>query len=268
MPSFSFLPFLPEHAERASYIHHRCFDDGWPASDFETLLSCPARFGIFAEPVARRSGGNLGDLLFRAAVQLMRIFDVSPTVRTGDDSVVPNTVVGVFFAFEIDAVALLSGIFDMHGTVEIAHEMDDAAQAHDDRRIVLRLVVLQFGNGVFECEDHVAALGIGYVIEVFVNGCRMPYGGVFVSRFRTPFVHPGCIVNDRMSEILLDGFLGFGRKVALGDVGDGVVSHLSPPEGGVAAQHQRCGDQKQVPFHKFEALIGNSFLNKGKEKIL
>ncbi len=49
MPSFSFLPFLPEHADRASYIHKRCFDDGWPAGDFETLLSCPARFGIFHE---------------------------------------------------------------------------------------------------------------------------------------------------------------------------------------------------------------------------
>ncbi len=47
MPTFPLHLLASADVDRASYIHRSCFDDGWPAQDFENLLACPSRFGLF-----------------------------------------------------------------------------------------------------------------------------------------------------------------------------------------------------------------------------
>ena len=147
-------------------------------------------------------------------------------MRTRDDLVVPYVVVTALVAVEVDVVALLVGVLHVDGAVHVAYEVDDAAQAHHDGRVVLLFVVLQFGDRVFECEDHVAfrtrcideILSTEAVCQALVTGLG------------TPFVHPGGVVDDRVAEDFFDRFLRLGREVAFGDVGDGVMAHFSHPK--------------------------------------
>ena len=57
----------------------------------------------------------------------------------------------------------------------------------------------------------------------------MPRVGVPVGRRVADLIHPRRIIDDRTAaEILFDVFLGFGRQVAFGDVGDSIVADFPP----------------------------------------
>ena len=219
----------------------------------DQFVDVAAVAGVFVEPVAQRAGGDRIDLLFGAAIQLMRVFEVAPAVRTRDDLVVPYVVVTALVAVEVDVVALLAGVLHVDGAVHVAYEVDDAAQAHHDGRVVLLFVVLQFGDRVFECEDHVA-FRTRCIDEILVHGGRVPGAGMFVTGLGTPFVHPGGVVDDRVAEDLFDRFLRLGREVAFGDVGDGVMAHFSPSEGAVREQYESAAEEQQTFFHKIRKL--------------
>ena len=138
----------------------------------------------------------------------------------------------------------------MRRAVHVAHQMHQILDADHDRRVVQRLVVAQQLHRILDSLDRIAVgLARGIVLVVVVDPGGMPQRGVGVLRLETVGVHPRSVVYDGGADVLFDRFLRFGRKVAFGDVGDGVVAHFPPAESGVEAENQRRGEQEERLFH-------------------
>ena len=153
-----------------------------------------------------------------------------PLVAQRKRPLVPVIMQAVLLAAEREFETLVPRIFHVSRTVHVADEMYDKADRDRHRRIVLIAVIFHVRNAVVQ-KSHRVAFGIGHVVSPGIDLVGVPRVGVPVGRRVADLIHPRGIIDDRTAaEILFDVFLGFGRQVAFGDVGDRIVADFPPAE--------------------------------------